>query len=249
MSVKLGVITALPEEMEGLPAALGSRREEPRRGREEIVTGELWGTPSALTVCGVGLTSAARAATMLIERLGAERIVLSGTAGAWGPGVRPGDVVVVDRAYDWGFNAEPLSPRFVIPGAGQGGFETDEVLRRRLVAASETFVAEDLDEALPAAVRDELAISTPNVIVGRIASGQSLILSRAERRVIKKIEGVRCLDFESAAVAQVGWELGVPVGIVRSISNTTRNAAEDFSRFLNGAAGSYTTGIVRRLLS
>jgi nucleoside phosphorylase len=46
----------------------------------------------------------------------------------------------------------------------------------------------------------------------------------------------------------VCWDLGVPVGIVRSISNTTRNAAEDFSRFLTRAAGSYTTGILHRLL-
>jgi adenosylhomocysteine nucleosidase len=250
MSATIGVIVALADEMAGLPEALESSREETPRGRECVVTGELWGSPAALTVCGVGLASAARAATTLIERHGVERVLLSGTAGAWGSGVGLGDVVVVDRAYNWDFNAEPIAPRFVIPGAdGRGGFETDDALREQLTAAAQAFVGEDLDEAVPDEVRRELGISSPKVIVGTVATGQTLILSRADRRVIRTIPDVRCLDFESAAVAQVCWELGVPVGIVRGVSNTTRNAAEDFSRFLSGAAGHYTTGILRRLLA
>jgi adenosylhomocysteine nucleosidase len=52
---------------------------------------------------------------------------------------------------------------------------------------------------------------------------------------------------EGAAVAQACFELGIPFGVIRTISdNANENAATDFMRFVKSVAARYAFHIVRQ---
>jgi adenosylhomocysteine nucleosidase len=52
---------------------------------------------------------------------------------------------------------------------------------------------------------------------------------------------------EGAAVAQVCFELGIPFGVIRTISdNANEHAATDFMRFVKSVAAQYAFYIVRQ---
>jgi adenosylhomocysteine nucleosidase len=83
--------------------------------------------------------------------------------------------------------------------------------------------------------------------VGDIASGDRFVSSHAEReRLGKRLPGVLCVEMEGAAAAQVCFEYGVPIAVVRVISDGADDAAAvDFSRFIQRVAGVVSAGIVR----
>jgi adenosylhomocysteine nucleosidase len=58
------------------------------------------------------------------------------------------------------------------------------------------------------------------------------------------------VEMEGAAVAQVCYEQGVPLGVVRVISDSANDhAAVDFARFITEAASVYGLEIVRRAVA
>jgi adenosylhomocysteine nucleosidase len=89
----------------------------------------------------------------------------------------------------------------------------------------------------------------PRVVVGDIASGDRFVSSAAERERLRGLlPGLLCVEMEGAAAAQVCFEYGVPIAVVRVISDTAdHGAAADFTRFLR-VAGAISAGIVRGAL-
>jgi adenosylhomocysteine nucleosidase len=243
----LGIVVALRQEQRGL-AELLSDASSVRVGRLTVRLGLLAGVPVALVVSGPGKGNAAVGTTLLAERFGARRLLWIGTAGAFGRDLHVGDVVVADRLFQWDFDQRPFKPRFEIGDEGPRGFPTDPHLRREVVAAARAFLADDLPTAVPAGLRRRLGIRSPRVVVGTIASGDSFTIGRAQRRAIGSMPRVEAIDFEGAACAQAGYDLGIPTAVVRSISDVPgSHDADVFATFLARAAGAYSTGIVRRL--
>jgi adenosylhomocysteine nucleosidase len=61
------------------------------------------------------------------------------------------------------------------------------------------------------------------------------------------LPGLLAVEMEGAAVAQVCFELGIPFGVIRTISdNANENAATDFMRFVKSVAAQYAFYIVRQ---
>lgn len=244
----LGIVVALEQEQSRLPELL-SASSTVRVGRLSVRLGRLAGVPVALLVSGPGKGNAAVGATLLAERFGARRLLWTGTAGAFGRDLRVGDVVVADHLFQWDFDQRPFKPRFQIGDEGRRGFPTDARLRREVVASARAFLADDLQAAVAPKVRRRLGIRSPRVVVGTIASGDSFTVDRAQRRAIAAMPDVQAIDFEGAACAQAGYDLGIPTAVVRSISDVPgSHDADVFATFLARAAGAYSTGIVRRLV-
>ena len=66
--------------------------------------------------------------------------------------------------------------------------------------------------------------------------------------LLRRLPTVAAVDMESAAVAQVCHEYGVPFTVVRTISDgADESAAHDFPRFLTQVASAYSHGILKRL--
>jgi adenosylhomocysteine nucleosidase len=103
---------------------------------------------------------------------------------------------------------------------------------------------------VPPQIRKELHLPMPRVVVGDIASGDRFVSTDAERAALRqRVPSAVCVEMEGAAVAQVCYEQGVPLGVVRVISDSANDhAARDFGRFITEAASVYGLGIVRRAL-
>ena len=245
----IGVMSAMREEIESLlPELEGARAEE--SGMRTYHSGRLWGAPAVLVFSRWGKVAAATTATHLITRLGADRVVFTGVAGAVAPGVRPGDVVVADRLVQHDMDARPLFERHEIPLLGVREFRTDPTLRAAAAAAARDFLAQDLSASVPAEVLAEFHIRAPKVVKGEVASGDRFFADRAELdRLRQMLPRALCVEMEGAAVAQVCHEYGVPCAIVRTISDAAdESAGEAFPRFVERVATAYSHGILRRML-
>jgi len=245
--MRLGIISALQEEQQGLVEAM----QGPTRlihGMREYTRGRIGEIEAVCVLSRIGKVAAAATAAMLIERFGVTHILFTGVAGAGGPGVAVGDIVVADALVQYDMDASPLFPPYEVPLTGLSHFASDLALSNRLAEAAERFLALDLADAVDAAERARFRLAQPRMHRGLIASGDQFIRS-AERiaGLGDALPGLLAVEMEGAAVAQVCFELGVPFAVIRTISdNANEEAAMDFMGFVSAVAARYAFGIVGR---
>ncbi|AKU92605.1 5'-methylthioadenosine/adenosylhomocysteine nucleosidase [Vulgatibacter incomptus] len=247
--MKIGIMGAMTEEIAGLVDAMGSRREQVEVGRRTYHVGELYGREVVIVFSRWGKVAAATTATELLARHGVERMIFTGVAGAVSPALRVGDVVVGSTLYQHDMNGSPLFPRHEIPLLGVSGFETEASARREAALAVERFLARRR-EWIPDEVASEFGIAAPKVVEGAIASGDKFFADGAELGELRgRLPDVACVEMEGAAVAQVCHEYGVPLTVIRTISDAADEGAPvDFARFVREIASRYSLGVVRSLL-
>lgn len=246
--MKIGIMGAMTEEIAGLVEAMGSKREQVEVGRRTYHVGELFGHEVVVVFSRWGKVAAATTAAELLARHGVGRILFTGVAGAASPALRVGDVVVGRTLYQHDMDGSPLFPRHEIPLLGVTGFETDAPARRDAVVATERYFARREFEEDGAR---EFGITAPKVLEGAIASGDKFFAAREELDELRRrLPDVACVEMEGAAVAQVCHEYGVPLTVIRTISDAADEGAPvDFPRFVRLVASRYSLGIVRALLA
>src|SRR5476649_3052114 len=111
---RLGIISALHEEQQGLVEAMEGVTTA-SHGMREYTAGRLWGVDAVCVLSRIGKVAAAMTATMLVEKFEVTHIVFTGVAGSGDAGVRVGDIVVADALIQHDFDASPLFPRFEVP--------------------------------------------------------------------------------------------------------------------------------------
>ena len=133
---------------------------------------------------------------------------------------------------------------------GISALPTDEVLRVSLARACES-AAKESDQWLDAGLGHSTGITAPKVWQGRMATGDQVVTTEHQRmQILERAPGSLCVDMESAAVAQVAFEHGVPFGCVRIVSDgADERIAHTVAPFLGGLASAYTIAIVRRWLT
>jgi adenosylhomocysteine nucleosidase len=245
--MRLGIISALHEEQQGLVEAL----EGPYKlihGMREYVGGTLWEIDAVCVLSRIGKVAAAMTATTLVEKFGVTHILFTGVAGAGHAGVRVGDIVVAESLVQHDMDASPLFPRYEVPLTGLAHFPTDRMMATRLADAAARFLAGELIETIDAGERAVFALDAPRLHRGLIGSGDRFVTERAHIHALgKALPGLLAVEMEGAAVAQVCFELGVPYGVLRTISdNANENAATDFMRFVKSVAARYAFNIVRQ---
>lgn len=92
---RLGIISALHEEQEGLVQAMEGLATV-THGMRDYATGRLWGIDAVCVLSRIGKVAAAMTATMLVEKFGVTHILFTGVAGSGGPAVAVGDIVVAE---------------------------------------------------------------------------------------------------------------------------------------------------------
>jgi adenosylhomocysteine nucleosidase len=85
---------------------------------------------------------------------------------------------------------------------------------------------------------------------GLLISGDRFVSRTAESRALQvELPDALAVDMESAAVAQVCADFGLPFAVVRTISDRADDAAHvDFPRFLTQVASRYSAAVVAQLL-
>ena len=247
MSV-LGILSALPEEQQGLIEQLGDPVRVSRAGRE-FWRGSLQGQPVVLALSRIGKVAAATTATTLIEAFGVTHLVFTGVAGGVGPGVQVGDVVVATEFVQHDMNASPLFPRYEVPLYGRTRWPCDHALSTLLLEA----VHQGLTRAEDG-FSSNAYLATAKIHSGLIATGDQFVSRAVDAgQLVQGLADVGmsplAVEMEGAAVAQVCADYGVPFAAVRTISDRADDQAHmDFPAFVSQVASPYARAIVRELM-
>lgn len=240
----LAILSALPEEQQGLAALLQSPSTHRHAGRD-VVTGHLHGHPVVLALTGIGKVAAATTTTALIERFGVQRVLFTGVAGGIGAGVQVGDVVVAQHFVQHDMDTRPLFPQWQVPGYAQPLFACDDGMGRGLLAAAQDCVQAAVHWQAPL-----LAGTTPRAHAGLIGSGDQFIVSahtstQLRDSLLAAGHALLAVEMEGAAIAQVCADYGLPLAAVRTISDRADDSAHvDFPAFIAQVASRYAQHIV-----
>lgn len=229
-TVKYGIIGAMDIEVELLHQAMeNSRPAVTRVAGMEFWEGSINGSACVAVQCGVGMVNAAACAQVLIDRLGANRIINTGAGGSLDARIDIGDFVVADDAVNWAMDVRNLGYEAGQTPGMQLAFPTDRNLSERIAQAAE---------------------ETAHVGVhrGRIASADRFVRDEEEKGFIASSFGALCCEMEGAAVAQTCFLNEVPCAIVRAISDKADGSdALDYPVFEKRAAQN-SAAVICRLL-
>ena len=162
------------------------------------------GTRLVLVITGVGKVAAALSAQFVCDVFDPRGLVAVGLAGATGGDWHPGQLIVASGALQHDVDARPLTKaKGMIPSLGMAVIPADPNWSEKLRQATARVVA-----------KPQMARS------GVVLTGDQIVSSREVRdRLLNDFpEGV-CLDMETAALAQVAHQNGIPWAALRMISD------------------------------
>jgi adenosylhomocysteine nucleosidase len=247
-SAPLGIMAAMPEEINALMTELSDVQVRTRAGRE-FRTGLLFGRRVVLVFSRWGKVASASTATELILDHGVSAVAFFGIAGGLGK-VHRGDIVVATGLVQHDLDASPYFPPTHVPMLGVRELPVDLELSASLQSAAAGFLTHDLVRDAPPPLLAAAEVAQPRVHRGVIASGDQVIFTSAAReRVLNAVPNALCVEMEGAAVAQVCFEHGVAFACVRTISDGADESGDEHIKpFFHGLAGVYTHGVVKRWL-
>jgi adenosylhomocysteine nucleosidase len=254
--MKIGILGAMPQEIALLRPELRNSRAQ-LRGMREYLQGSLYGKDVVLVFSRCAKVAAASTVTTLIEVFAVDLVVFTGVAGAADPGLEIGDVVIGTSLVQHDLDARPLFPRFEVPLLGRISFATPPALVALASRAAQAYLHNQLGRDVSAEMLSAFAIrSAPRVHSGLIVSGDQFVANPATLLALQDalheagLPPALCIEMEGAAVAQVCHEHGVPVIVMRAISDKAdHSAAAAFAPFIDNIASHITCGIVRELIA
>ena len=152
-------------------------------------------------------------------------VVFTGTAGAIDPELSPGDVVIGTAIgyHDFGDLTTGGLVRSATRNAASGRLDP-------------AFFPAD-PALLAAARRAALTIKSGHIREGLIVTGDTFIADPRNRSTLRKELNAAAVEMEGAAVAQVCARFGVPVIIIRSITDhADGNAPDSYRQFVDVAS-------------
>lgn len=209
-----------------------------------VTLGRLDGHDLVVAESGVGKVASSVAATLLAREFGCRGLVVSGVAGGLDPDLHIGETVIAHSLvqHDYGQlvdgGLKPFRPGVppLGPTRGDTVFATAPELATRLTEIAASIDLPDLPvDLLPAGA--PRAWRKRRVVMGRILSGDQFINSEAERLRLHRDFDAQAVEMEGAAVAQAGALLGLPVVVVRCLSDLAgADSHLDFPRFVEAVA-------------
>ena len=222
-ALHIGVLGAMPEEIGSDLSHLQQLRSE-QHGDLTIHHGT-WGEGIRLSLAwsGWGKVSAARAATRLISSVpDIDLLLFTGVAGAADPALKQWDVVLADAVVQHDMDSSPLFPRFTLPALNRAQLNPE--------SSWLTWASRALAQAAQAGELDEFG--SPST--GLIATGDRFIGDSAVLDTLREaLPGLKAVEMEGAAVAQVAEQEGMPWLVLRVISDgADASAAQSFGDFI-----------------
>lgn len=246
---RTAIVAAMHDELAGVLSLMPDEQRQRVAGRD-FWCGHLHGQDVVAVLSGIGKVAAATTAALLIERFGVSRIVFTGVAGGLGAGVNVGDVVLARSFLQHDMDASPIFPRHEVPGYGRSVFPADAPLADALELACSRMLG-TLPQQLGPQTLNAFGLQAPRLHQGLLISGDRFVATTAESQALQReLPEALAVEMEGAAFAQVCHDFGVPLAVVRTISDRADDAAHvDFPRFLREVASRYSCAIVEALFS
>jgi len=193
----------------------------------------IWeGDGMVVVVSGVGKVAAALAAQFVQDVFKPRCAVSIGLAGALRDDGPRGQVVVATGAVQHDMDARPLTAeRGVIPGLNLSVLSVDPPLAEKLMVSAKR------------------SVENPRIVrPGLVVTGDQIITSRPLRdALVHNFPDAACVDMETAAIAQVAHQNGLPWGAVRVTSDSADETfdLDDVIGFGANSAGELFARIIR----
>tara|TARA_B100000809_G_scaffold95005_1_gene93645 strand:+ start:2341 stop:3084 length:744 start_codon:yes stop_codon:yes gene_type:complete len=244
--MKLGIISAMPEEVQTLIDCL-EQVEIVKKGMRSYYNGLYKGHQLVVVFSRWGKVAAAVTTTQLLNDFDVDEIIFTGVSGSLDTSLRVGDIVIGTKLYQHDMDARPLFHQFEIPLLGKTSFSTkqNDALENAVTQFKKTITTHVARKKLA-----QFSIETINIKKGTILSGDQFISSKEKVAQLKQaIPDALCVEMEGASVAQVCYEYSIPFSIIRVISDNANNDAPiDFPEFTKAVASKYAKGIVENYL-
>ena len=214
----IGIIGAMPVEVDGLTAILNEKQGEAVSGIV-FYQGKISGVSCVVACCGPGKVNAAVCTQAMLMRYPVSLVINTGVAGGIGPGVRIGDLVVAEGVVQYDFDTSPLDGvKGLLPVLNEVVVPTDQ-------AASDTL--------LQCARR----VNDGNVTRGIVATGDQFISGGEQAAKIRGDFGADACEMEGGSIGQVCALNKIPFAVIRAISDHGDDEASvDFPAFASQAA-------------
>jgi adenosylhomocysteine nucleosidase len=250
--LKIGILGAMTEEIARLRGEIEGCRQQ-TRGMRDYFTGKLGGKDVVVVFSRWGKVAASSTVTTLIEVFGVDLVLFTGVAGALAADLNIGDVVVAAELmqHDMDVSAVLNLERFEIPLLHRASFPVEPRLQEAGIRAAERYLRDTLHNDITDTELREFGIAAPKVRAGLIISGDQFIAdAQRAARLRSLLPAAQCVEMEGAAVAQVCYEHGIPMAIIRIISDKADHSAPlDFVRFIDLVASHFTSGIIKEMLA
>ena len=154
-----------------------------------------------VAVSGVGKVAGAMAAQFVCDVFKPRCVVAIGLAGSLSEQSRPGQVIVATSAAQHDFDGRPLTPaRGIIPGLEVAVIHANSSVADKLLIAAR--------------------LESKHAISGLVLTGDQIITSAKVRDALAhEFADALCVDMETAAIAQVAQQNGVPWSALRITSD------------------------------
>ncbi len=223
------ILGAMPSEVSVIVAKL----EAARAGTLECFpyhTGRLNGRRVVVAVTGVGVTNGAMVAALFIHHFKPHELLVSGTGSRFNPRIRTGDTVISTKTIHHAAGSLTAggmvyrNVRGPLPGTMTSWFyKPDPALLALAKGAIRTYDAEFIT------VDGERY--QPRVVTGVVTASDMFGVSDEKIADMKAKLDPDIMEMESAAIAQVATQLGVPHIVFRAGSNRTQsNPGNDYRR-------------------
>ena len=215
------ILSAMPSEIRLIQTQLT----RPKAGKLACfpsMTGLLRGRPVVTAVTGVGVTNGAMVTALFVHEFKPAEVLVSGTGSRFNPRIRTGDTVISTKTIHHA--AGSLTDRGMVyrkvrgPLAGQMTHWYYRPAPRLLALAKASIAGYD---ALPVTVDGETY--QPKVLTGVVSASDLFGVSDEKIADMRQKLNPDIMEMESAAIAQVCDQLGVPCIVFRAGSNRTQS--------------------------
>ena len=248
---KIGIMGAMPEEIEGVVALL-SNCVQTTMGKRTYFSGQINGVETVVVFSRWGKVAAATTVTTLIHEFEITELLFTGVAGAINSELKIGDIVLGNRLIQHDMDARPLMNQYEIPLLSKIYFDSDSThLSSTSKAIHAVLESRSLQSVIGQQDLMEFDITHPKLLIGDIASGDQFFSSNEQKHILNsQLPDVLCVEMEGAAVAQVCYEYEIPFCIIRTISDTADDSAHiDFPSFIKKISSKYASEIIKNLFN
>jgi len=246
----IGIMGALPEEINGVIALL-DHKEEQRIGKRTYYTGTINNQKVVVVYSRIGKVAAAATVATLLLKFKVTELIFTGVAGGISSALKIGDIVIGSHLVQHDMDAFPLFPKFEIPLLGKSLFEADKALIELSTTAIENILSnENLHQVISTEDLEEFKIQQPKLHIGLIASGDQFFRDvNQKNNLTTQLNDTLCVEMEGAAVAQVCYEFNIPFVIIRTISDEAdHHSTVDFTKFTEKISNIYSIEIIKNII-
>lgn len=245
----IGIMGAMPEEIEGV-ARLLTDRQEITTGNRTYYTGCLNGIQTVVVFSRWGKVAAAATAATLIHKFNITDLLFTGVAGAIQKDLNTGDIVIGTHLIQHDLDARPLIRQYEIPLLGITYTEADQGwVTMAENAVQDLLGSRNLHDVIDDSDIEAFGLRHPSWYSGVIASGDVFFYKSVQKDNLQlALPDILCVEMEGAAVAQVCYESDIPFAVIRTISDgADEQSPLSFARFIKKVASIYSAEIIKSI--